>query len=104
MSTITLNRRVLSSRAYRPHEFRPDHDTPCCEAAMDVAHENGLSQLERGSLVNLDPRTANAMRVSLESALRDIAARFGLKAAVTQAVPHADRADFVVVLKLQPRS
>jgi hypothetical protein len=104
MSIVTINGR-MTPHAYKTSDFRPVDNTTCCESvAPDAGYENGFSQLERGHLSMMNPRTANAMRVSLESALRDIASRFGLKAVVTQAVPRADRADFVVVLQIQQRS
>jgi hypothetical protein len=58
----------------------------------------GISQIEQGIVSLLDERTTLAMRISLESALRDIASRFALKAHVVQAVASDGSARFVVVL------
>lgn len=84
-------------RTWPTSRFRPDHESLSSPMA-DAAAKDGLSQLEQGRVTLLDSRTTIAMRIAMESTLRDIASRFALKAQVVQAVANDGSARFVVVL------
>jgi hypothetical protein len=68
---------------------------------IDVAARNGLSQLERNHVSILNDRTAAAMRVALEDALRSVSTRFNLDAKVLTVVAMDFAANFQVVLAVR---
>jgi hypothetical protein len=74
-------------RAFRPSEVkdaaarRAEHHSA---ARMDPTTLAGPSQIERGDITRLDPRTAVALRAAIDGAIYDVAQRFNLAYAVVR--------------------
>jgi hypothetical protein len=106
MITIKRINGLHHPRAIRTVELRSDHDVERGATLRrrdimrrrDTSGERGPSGIERGQVTLLDGRTTRAMRTALESSLRDIAARFELRAQVVRAVAHDGSATFTVLL------
>jgi hypothetical protein len=97
--TITKINGMRHHRAVRTSSLRPDDDVQRGTRQLRDTHSGrGPSGIERGEVTLLDGRTTRAMRTALESSLRDIAARFELRAQVVRAVAHDGSATFTVLL------